>query len=71
MVEPLNPTPAPELIPDEVLASMERDGWTPTQVRDLIKRYRELAREVVELRDQMRRAENAMDRLAEMEERDV
>ncbi len=30
------------MFPDSVLASMERDGWTPTQVRALIESYRRL-----------------------------
>ncbi len=41
MRDPLD-TPTPYLLSDEVLTAMERDGWTPGQVRDLIKRYREL-----------------------------
>ena len=34
--------PATELVPESVLAGMERDGWTPTQVRELIASYRAL-----------------------------
>lgn len=43
--------PAPELVSDEVLTAMERDGWTPTQVRELIRGYRALARDVVDRRE--------------------
>lgn len=42
--------PATELVPDSVLDGMERDGWTPSQVRALIASYRLLARDVAELR---------------------
>lgn len=41
--------PATELVPEEVLAGMERDGWTPTQVRALIASYRELSHRVTVL----------------------
>lgn len=34
--------PAVEPVPERVLELMERDGWTPTQVRALIASYREL-----------------------------
>jgi hypothetical protein len=36
--------PPVELISEEALAGMERDGWTPTQVRALIQSYRALAK---------------------------
>lgn len=45
--------PAPELVSDEVLTAMDRDGWTPTQVRELIASYRHLARDVLELREEL------------------
>lgn len=41
--------PAPELVADEVLVGMERDGWTPTQVRDLIRSYRAVVEECARL----------------------
>lgn len=41
--------PATELVPESVLAGMERDGWTPTQVRALIASYRELTHRVAVL----------------------
>jgi hypothetical protein len=41
--------PATELVSEETLAGMERDGWTPTQVRALIAGYRELSHRVVAL----------------------
>lgn len=37
--------PATELVSEGTLAGMERDGWTPTQVRALIASYRLLARD--------------------------
>jgi hypothetical protein len=37
--------PTAELVPEETLAAMERDGWTPTQVRALIASYRMLVRD--------------------------
>lgn len=44
--------PATEPVPEETLAGMERDGWTPTQVRALIASYRLLARDVRDLREE-------------------
>lgn len=38
--------PAAELVPDSVLDGMERDGWTPSQVRALIASYRQLRDEL-------------------------
>lgn len=35
--------PAPELVSPAVLDRMERDGWTPSEVRALIASYREVA----------------------------
>ncbi len=46
MADDLLHRPAPDLLSDETLTAMERDGWTPGQVRDLIKRYREAVREL-------------------------
>ncbi len=45
--------PAPDLLSDEVLTAMERDGWTPGQVRALIASYRLLRREVEWYRERM------------------
>lgn len=44
--------PAAEHIPEAVLADMEQNGWTPTQVHALIASYRELVRDVQEIRGQ-------------------
>lgn len=43
-------TPAPDVVSDAVLDTMDRDGWTPSQVRALIASYRHLKHEVASLR---------------------
>lgn len=53
MADDLFHRPAPELVSDEVLTAMERDGWTPTQVRALIASYRLLVRDCLELREEL------------------
>ena len=51
--------PATDLVPESVLVGMEQNGWTPTQVRELIASYRELVRDVQELRGQAGRKRRA------------
>ena len=53
MADDLLHRPAPEPVADEVLTAMERDGWTPTQVRALIASYRLLVRDCAELREEL------------------
>ena len=49
-----------EPISDEVLIAMERDGWTPDQVRRLIMRYREQTRIVRLTRAEAQEARDAL-----------
>ena len=49
-----------EMMSAEQLIAMERDGWTPQQVRTLIARYRELTRVVLALRAEALEARDAL-----------
>ncbi len=49
-----------EMMSAERLIAMERDGWTPAEVRLLIQRYRELARVVIALRIEAQEARDAL-----------
>lgn len=49
-----------EMMSAEQLLAMERDGWTPEQVRNLIQRYRELSRVAMALRAEAQEARDAL-----------
>lgn len=49
-----------EMMSAEELLAMGRNGWTPTQVRTLIQRYRELSRVVLQLRAEAQEARDAL-----------
>ncbi len=49
-----------EMMSAEQLIAMERDRWTPAEVRLLIRRYRELARVVMDLRIEAQEARDAL-----------
>ncbi len=70
MAEPLDLNPTPDLLSDETLTAMERDGWTPGQVRDLIERYREVVRELAR-RDEVEHSREHAFAMAEIELREL